>query len=314
MASTVTDTGDRAPTPSGRASREALGKAIVQTVAYSDIFDYPLTATEIHRYLIGPAVSRETVQSHLAGEALVPELLAERDGYFSLPGREAIIATRRERARRAEALWSRALVFGRIIASFPFVRMVAITGELAMDNVRPASDIDYFVVTEHHRLWLCRGMILALVRLAARRHVAICPNYLLSEQALALHDRDLYAAHEVAQMVPIAGHDTYARFRRLNAWTFDYLPNAVGSPRERRATPHARPVRAVAESALRSPAGGLVERWERERKVRKLSRSAPPGGEASFASDWCKGHYHNHGQLVLHAFNARTGICEEARP
>lgn len=293
---------------------EALSRAVVETVAYSDIFDYPLTAAEIHRYLIGRAVSRETVLTALGSGELVPGYLTERGGYYCLHGREEIVGVRRERERAARVLWPRALAFGRVIASFPFVRMVAVTGELAMDNVGPGSDIDYFVVTEHRRLWLCRGLILGLVRLAAHAGVAICPNYLVSECALELPDRDLYAAHEVAQMVPIAGFDTYARLRRRNSWIFTYLPNAAGAPRELRAAPSARPVRAVAESALRTPAGSVVERWERERKVRKLSRSAPPGGEASFATDWCKGHYHNHGRLILDAFQARAGTLEEVRP
>src|SRR5579884_1517189 len=155
------------------ARHERLARAIVHTVAYSDIFDYPLTAAEIHRYLIGEAVSPEQVAALLQDDERRPRELSAVDGFFTLAGREALVSTRRQREQRARAFWSRALGYGRIIASLPFVRMVAVTGELAMDNVRPDSDIDFFIVTEHRRLWLCRLLIVCLVRLAALRGDAL---------------------------------------------------------------------------------------------------------------------------------------------
>src|SRR5690606_114120 len=137
---------------------------------------------------------------------LVPRHLSVTDGYFTLPGREAIVPIRPEREQAAARLWPRGIHYGRVIASLPVVRMVAITGELAMDYVGPHSDLDYFIVTEAERLWLSRLMAIAVVRYAAQRGVIVCPNYLLSERALELDDRKLYSAHEVAQMVPISGH------------------------------------------------------------------------------------------------------------
>ncbi|HET7034465.1 MAG TPA: hypothetical protein VFI42_02180 [Thermomicrobiaceae bacterium] len=275
-------------------------------MAYADIFDYPLTLPEIHRYLIGLAVSRDSVRTGIEHELVPAGRLVVRDGYYALPGREAAVAARLERRERAARVWPRALRYGRLIASLPFVRLVAVTGELAMDNVRPESDIDFFVVTEHRRLWLCRALILGVVHAAARLGDTICPNYLLSERALALDDGDLYSAHEIAQMIPLAGLETYARFRQLNPWVFDYLPNAAAMPRDLRARPTARPARALAESALRTPAGTALERWESGRKLRRFRAEARGHAEASFTLDWCKGHVHDHGQLILEAFARRT--------
>lgn len=294
----------------GQETAPTLPDAIIQAVTYADVFDYPLSADEIHRYLIGIPAARDAVRAALDDPALIPRYLGRHDDFYFLPGREAIVETRRQRAGLAEQLWPKARRYGRILASFPFVRMVAVTGELAVDNVRPESDIDYFIITEQRRLWLCRGFALALVRSAAKLGTAVCPNYLLSERTLTLHEQDLYAAHEIAQMIPIAGLDMYARFRQANRWVFDYLPNAVAAPRELRTSPHGRPLRALAESLLRTPAGGAIEAWERERKVRKLSLQAPRGGEASFSADWCKGHYHNHGHLILDAFAERSRSVE----
>lgn len=300
----------REPTPPTRHRDQDVRRACIAAVAYGDIFDYPLTAEEVHRYLIGVAASRETVLAALNDLAGEPDGLVERDGFYTLPGREAIVEVRRERARRADALWPHALRYGRLLASCPFARMVAVTGELAMDNVGPDSDIDYFIVTKPGRLWLCRAFAILLVRAAARKGIVLCPNYLLAEHVLELQQRDLYAAHEIAQMIPIAGFETYARFRQVNRWVHDFLPNAAGAPRHLRAMPHARPLRVLVEGALRSPLGGAIERWERQRKVRKLSRMASPDGEASFSADWCKGHNDHHGHLILDAFAVRARSLE----
>jgi hypothetical protein len=319
----------------------AVESAILQAVAYADVFDYPLTAQEVHRYLAGVPATSAMLHSLLGNGRLVPRRLASCGGYFTLPGRETIVKTRRRRAEVAARMWPRALRYARIIAGLPFVRMVAVTGALAMDNVDSRADIDYFIVTEPGRLWLCRALVIALVRLAARYGDVVCPNYFLSADALILHERDPFTAHELVQMVPIAGMATYWRLRQLNAWTRHFLPNADGPPQPAGVTPlfpahppgsHTmsapfqdseagsllwRLARGVAESALKTPPGARLEGWEMARKVRKFNRQrdGQPGPslptEAAFCADWCKGHFDNHGQRTLAAFADRLRALEE---
>src|SRR5947209_15418613 len=97
--------GRRSSTDQGRA---ALERAIVQAVAYADVFDYPLTADEIHRYLIGVPASRGAVRGALANGKLVPDVLTRSGRYFSLVGHEAAVETRRRRAALASDYWRRA--------------------------------------------------------------------------------------------------------------------------------------------------------------------------------------------------------------
>jgi hypothetical protein len=292
--------------------RPAIERAILLTVAYADIFDYPLTAAEIHRYLVGTAASPAAVQAALDGGRLAPDALSYRDGHITLPGREAIVTTRRRRASVAARLWPLALRYGQVIASLPFVRMVAVTGALAMDNVETEADIDFLIVTEPGRLWLCRALVIGLVRLAARRGDRLCPNYFLSEHALVLREHTLYTAHELVQMVPLAGLATYRRLRTLNTWADGFLPNADGPPRQP-ATSGApdRPARRLLEAALRTPAGGWIERWEMDRKVHKFSRQRDGAAETAFCADWCKGHFDGHGERTLTAFTDRLRAIEE---
>jgi hypothetical protein len=277
-------------------------------VAYSDVFDYPLTANEVHRYLIGFPTSRGTVREVLSNGQLVPSVLSRKGRYFTLAGREQAVDTRRERAAVSAELWRRAVHYGRMLGSLPFVRMVAVTGALSMDNVADG-DIDYLIVTEPDRLWLSRAFVVAVVRLAGRHGVTLCPNYFLSERVLELEDRNLFTAHEVAQMVPIVGFDVYANLRRLNAWADEFLPNASGSPRRLAETQSRRGWR-VLERPLRSRAATPLERWEMQRKIRKLSSRSTQHAEAAFDVDWCKGHFGDHGQSTLKQFEQRMQRLE----
>lgn len=304
---------------------QALERAILRTVAYADVFDYPLTKGETHRYLIGLEADASEVYGALTGRRLVPDRLVHREGLFSLPGREGIVELRRKRSVPAHRLWRWATDYGRSIAGLPFVRMVAVTGSLAANNVDPEADVDYLIVTAPGRLWLCRALVIGLVRRAARRGIALCPNFLLAESALELRQRDLYTAWELAQMVPIAGLDTYRHLRRQNGWASAFLPNAKGPPLDpdpggNGARPPDRSrLSRVAEGILGTPPGGWLEEWEMTRKVHRFTREAATGdahgaldadpdgvqGEAEFSADWCKGHLGTHRREVMARYRVR---------
>lgn len=304
-------------------SDAAIETAILQTVAYVDVFDYPLTATEVHRYLVGVPASAARVTAVLKNGRLVPRHLSHCQGYFTLPGRESIVATRKRREEVARRLWPEAIRYGRRIGTLPFVRMVALTGSLAVNNAESDADIDYLIVTENGRLWLCRAFTILVVRLAARRGIHLCPNYFLSQQALVFDDRTLYTAHELAQMVPITGLDIYGQLRQLNAWTADFLPNAHHPPQPTFSAPAAPPSRtgtfwrAMGELLLRTPLGTGLERWEMQRKIRKFSHqnarlSDPEATEAAFSADWCKGHFESHGRQIMDTFSKRLQTVKDS--
>ncbi len=285
-----------------------LKSAILKTVAYADVFDYPLRADEIQRYLIGVRATQEQVDMVLSDGSIQISQLRFTQGYYTLANREGLARLRQKREQIASRRWPVALRYGKWIAALPYVRMVAVTGALAMSNEEGA-DLDYLVVTANGRLWLCRAMVMILVRAARRFGDEICPNYFLAESALRLQETNLYTAHEMAQMIPLSGMRVYQRMRELNAWMLAYLPNAVDAPRP--ASLAARPegaispVRKWAEKILSFPPVRWIEDWEMRRKVRKLRAQETPGAETDFCPERCKGHFGGYGWKTQQAYLAR---------
>jgi len=297
----------------------SLERSIAQALAYADVFDYPLTSAEIHRYLIGLAAPLPAVQAAL-DTASGPGGWIQREGpHFTLSGRRALVDTRRSRSLAADRLWPHAVNYGRRISRLPFVRMVAVSGALAVENPAENADIDYLIVTAPGRLWLCRGLILLLARLATRTGVTLCPNYLIArtERALVFPEQNLYTAHEVAQMVPLGGMDVYNELRQRNRWVLDFLPNASGAPQPHRAPGGTRAASSAGnrflEAALSTRPVDRLEAWEMQRKIHRLTREMGASSEASFGPEWCKGHFHYHGQQTMEAFAARFASLTETR-
>src|SRR5574341_660037 len=142
-------------------SPDNLSRAVLHTVAYADIFDYPLTAREIHHYLTGESASIEVVDRVLEKEGLLTRI----GDYYTLPGREEILSIRREREAHSRQLMPRAIQYGRILGALPYIRMVALTGSLAVMNVSNPADFDYMLIAAPGRGWRARAVALALNRL-----------------------------------------------------------------------------------------------------------------------------------------------------
>lgn len=300
--------------PQTTAFEAKLRQAIILTITYADVFDYPLTAAEIHRYLDGLSATSE----HVSDSLHQAEKIIKIGEYYCLPGRESIVTLRKKRELKSAALWRYAIRYGQRIARLPYVHLVAVTGSLAMNNIDSQADIDYLIVTEPGHLWLCRAMVHILRRVIRLRGHNLCPNYLITTQALSFPDRNLYAAHELAQMVPLSGMEVYTEIRQQNEWVYDYLPNAVGLPSLsgqvvlKGSKSWLRP---ILEAILQSRLAVRIEQWEMNRKILMLSHEQSESPESCFSPDCCKGHANRHGLSTDAAFHERLkGLILESLP
>ncbi len=294
--------------PEEAARRRAIETAILETVLYSDLFDYPLTHDEIAHYLIGVEADQRTVRVCLQSLRYLDGQLGQIGDYVVAREREALVDRRRTRQSTSAHLWIRARRFVRVLAALPFVRMVAVTGALAMDNSACGDDVDVLIVAARGRVWTARLFAVGLVYAGRLFGDTLCPNYVVSEDALAIETRDLFTAHEFAQMVPLYGLSVYDRLRQANAWVYEYLPNAHTPMREVRevhAGPVGRAFKRVAEFLLGGRFGSALEHWEMRRKQRKFSRQMTAASRAILDRDHVKGHFNDYSVSVMQLYAER---------
>ena len=209
-----------------------LQKAILKTLSYADVFDYPLTLPELYHFLIGPKASINDL-----AKALTETKEVTQDGqFFFLKKRSKIVQIRQKKFGWSQKKLKIVKQVAKYLKLIPFIKMVAVTGNLAMSNAGQKDDIDLLIVTSQNRLWLTRLFTVLLVELVANRRRPkdqevedkICLNMFLAENYLSLpkKEQDLFSAHEVFQAKLLWEKErTYQKFLKANQWAQKYLPN-----------------------------------------------------------------------------------------
>ncbi|MFA6908334.1 MAG: hypothetical protein WC289_00420 [Patescibacteria group bacterium] len=261
-----------------------LRTAILSTIAYFDLFQYPLTAFEIWRWLYRDGTEsaerfslNDVLLALETDEALVGRLTAQ-EGLYMLKGHEQHIPIRQSRYRVAERKYRKAMRMVRILRHLPFIRMIGVCNNLAFSNTVDTSDIDLFIITVPGRVWTARFVVAGLLKLLGLRPTAetardrFCVSFFLSSDALNIRhvalDEDPYLAHWVPQVIPLMDAGGYAkRFFEANTWIREHLPNAFpASVGPRRTVPGRSWLRNIAEFKFRL----IPERYVRRFQERKL--------------------------------------------
>lgn len=207
-----------------------MNKAMFLALCYGDIFDYPLTEDELDKWQIFPPVIARRGDRN-------DKLWALKSGYYCLTGREKIIDLRKQRTKISQEkllLAQKAVI---ILQKIPFLKMIALTGALAMENSDKDDDIDFLIITAKNRVWLTRLIAILVLELFGNRRRPhdkkfgnkICVNMFLDENYLEVpgRERNLYMAHEVLQIKPLFNKEQiYERFLLRNKWVKEYLPNS----------------------------------------------------------------------------------------
>lgn len=204
--------------------------SILATLAYHDIFEYPLKLPEIEKFLIGDNSKlslRETIK-----ELINQKKIGQKKDYFFLKNRSKIVKIRLDRARYSKTKFKKAKSYASLLKVIPTIKLVALSGALAMENSHKGDDVDFVIITKKGTLWttrfLANSLLLPFKRDPQGKKIAdrACLNIFIDEQDLKIKNQNLYTAHEIAQMKPLWDRDQmYPRFIRSNQWIGKYLPN-----------------------------------------------------------------------------------------
>lgn len=213
-----------------------VSSALIRTLAYSDIFDFPLKEDDILKFFIGKRIGSNALQNLLVRHR---DFIAYRNGYYCFVGREQIISKRKKREKESIKKLQIARRIALYLSIIPTVRYIGLSGNVAMKNAEKDDDIDFFIITKSRTLWATRLFAIILLKLLGyhRRKFTlkvknmVCMNMFLDEQKLSLSKKrqDLYSAHEIVQMVSLFDRDNmFWKFLVANEWVKKYLPNAYG--------------------------------------------------------------------------------------
>lgn len=217
-----------------------LSKHILTTLAYYDILDYPMTSFEIWKYLTMASEQESANNKQLYSLAdIVTELegnssrklIEEYRGFYFLKGRKDLVGQRIKRNKISESKYRILLRVARVLRFVPFVRMVAVTGRLAMKNADEKSDLDLLIVFEHGKIFTGRILVTLVVHLLGKRRYKgkitnrVCLNYFITTKSLEIGLKDLYSASEYSFMLPLFGLEAFKEFQQKNDWIKNYKIN-----------------------------------------------------------------------------------------
>ncbi len=126
----------------------------------------------------------------------------------------------------------------KILEKFTQIKLIGISGSVAMMNAEKKDDIDLFIITAKNRLWTARFIAVFLAHilgLRRRRNIKrapdkVCLNLFFEETNTGIPDfkKNEYVAHEILQMKPLVNKDgAYERFLLENRWVFEMFPNSI---------------------------------------------------------------------------------------
>jgi hypothetical protein len=202
--------------------------AIVRSVIYASLFDYPLTLDQLHHSLLESRQSREEILTTYRASPLLQAVIEYRDDLFFPRDRGALVGERRLREARSRAFLAVHKRLLSLICALPYVRMVALSGSVAHLNLERGADLDIFVVTRGPRVWSVTVAIVLLAKIVRRRHT-LCANFVVSDSQLTLDQQDLFTANQVIHLKPICGEDVMTEILAANPFVERYYPNSVAS-------------------------------------------------------------------------------------
>lgn len=298
-----------------------LYKDIITTITYYDSLNYAMTSFEVWKYLVSRNVERVTHNEEEKKYSLsdvIKELESEEirknidqyRGYYFLKGRRELVEKRLENNKIAEIKLKRTKNIVRWLRFVPFVRMIAVTGTLAMKNSAKKSDLDLLVVLKHGHIFTGRTLVTLVVHFLGRRRYGqkitdrICLNFFVTDQSLATDLEKIFAgenrtnleavnhfcASEHFFILPLFDLGIFQKFQKENGWIERYFPNFqpenVSNLKMLEDNFGVRAIREFGELMLSfSFIEKVLKKWQRERIARD-PRTHLPGSLVKASDDY----------------------------
>jgi hypothetical protein len=206
-------------------TKEHFRQHILRTLLYYEMFNHPLSAKELYHLFPVNSMTFTSFQQFLSHLVQRGDIMRGRH-FIHTPGNEQFCSNRMAGETLGRKRLTIARLMSHIIKRFPFVRAVFVSGDLSKGVATSASDIDYVIVTEPHRLWICRTLLILFKKIFLfNSKKYFCLNYFIDSAHLELDTRTYYSATEIAHLKPLHNLSLYIRYMNANNWILNYFPN-----------------------------------------------------------------------------------------
>lgn len=213
----------------------SLEISICATLAYSAVFSYPLSLSELWKRLI--SFENITIESFLLSLSKLEKAQIIKIDEYSVHLTNSEVISEYEKIQRIQTAiekTERLKSFINVVKWCPWIEAAGITGSVSADNAVIKDDIDLLIITKPNRLWISRLYIDSWSRIFKRhrpRTVEIpdswCLNVWLETNSLSmpLKRRSLYTAYESLQIKWIFDRGRWGlMFLEANCWIKTLLP------------------------------------------------------------------------------------------
>ncbi|MCK4592542.1 hypothetical protein KAT63_03860 [Candidatus Parcubacteria bacterium] len=327
-----------------------LEKQILATIVYYDILDYPLTGFEVFLYLVNKnQESRIKNQESsdvcdlLNTSEYLKKYISRKLGFYFLknqvlksqeaPVRPAcrtgrrleptdIIQQRLDRKKLADQKWKKIKKIFWIMQIIPFMKMVLVSGSLALGNSRKESDVDLIITAKKGRIWMARTLVTLLTSvLGVRRYRnktedKICLNHYVTDKSLKIPFESLYNAQSYLHLINVYDSEKdkklFREFQEENKWIGDYVQNyeysELGSFRSIKRNKILNSISKFSEFALAGRMGDYLENALskiQSNKIKKDQLYKKSGGRITINNDQLEFHPDSHEANIIPEFNRR---------
>jgi len=122
-------------------------------------------------------------------------------------------------------LLKKAQFWAHILGRMPGVSAVFLSGSLAQKKATKHSDIDFFIVGKHNKLWTARFFVNSILKISGNlakkenHDGQICPNHFISNKYLEIVEKDAYSANLFSHNIPLYDPlNLFQLFKFKNQW------------------------------------------------------------------------------------------------
>ncbi|MGE5500148.1 MAG: glycosyltransferase family 4 protein [Syntrophothermus sp.] len=193
---------------------------VQKTLLYYKLFDSGLNVDMLSKFLLDLKVTRCQLDEAVAS-LIKRNIITASDNILSLNAEVNHFYTKKSNSKNIKL--KAALL--RIIKNIPFITAIAFSGGTANYGLDKHDDIDLFIISKPHSVYIVYALI-HLISVILKSRTVLCVNYMVDEIAVEIKiHRDLYTAQQIIALMPFTNSGYIDYFLFKNSWISEFYPN-----------------------------------------------------------------------------------------